>query len=109
MSALTVRPVTILLVVVAVIAVTLVLVTVAARRSGYSGVGGNTIVRCGKGHLFTTIWTPGVSFKAVRLGLTRYQWCPVGKHFSLVRPVNESELTEEERRRAAEHHDLRIP
>lgn len=39
---------------------------------------------------------PSVSFKGVRLGLTRFQWCPVGKHFSIVRPVNESELTDEQ-------------
>lgn len=97
------------IVVVGVVVVALLLVTLAARRSGYSGVGGNTVVRCQKGHLFTTIWTPGVSFKAVRLGLTRFQWCPVGRHLSIVRPVNESELTDEQKREAAEHHDFRVP
>jgi hypothetical protein len=25
-------------------------------------------VRCRRGHLFTAIWIPGISFKAVRLG-----------------------------------------
>ncbi len=100
---------TTVIVVVGLIVVVLVVVTLAARRSGYSGIGGDTVVRCRKDHLFTTIWTPGVSFKAVRLGLTRLQWCPVGKHFSIVRPINDAELTDEQKREAARHHDLRIP
>ena len=33
--------------------------TIVARRRGYSGLGGNTVVRCRQGHLFTTIWVPG--------------------------------------------------
>jgi hypothetical protein len=61
-----------------------------------SRVGGNVIVRCREGHLFTTIWIPGVSVKALRLGRWRYQRCPVGNHWSLVTPVRESGLTEEE-------------
>ena len=97
------------IVVIVVVAALLVLGTVAARKSGYPGVGGNTIVRCRKGHLFTTIWAPGLSFKAVRLGLSRYQWCPVGRHFTLVTPVKDSELTDEQRHQAAERHDVRIP
>ena len=67
------------------------------------------MVRCSQGHLFTTIWIPGISFKAVRLGMTRFQHCPVGHHWTKVAPVNESELTEEERHFASEHHDIRIP
>lgn len=31
-------------------------------RRGY-GVGGNVVVRCRAGHLFTTIWLPAVSLK----------------------------------------------
>jgi len=100
---------TTVIIVVGVVVVVLLLVTLAARRSGYSGVGGDTVVRCQKGDLFLTIWTPGVSLKAVRLGLTRFQWCPVGKHLSIVRLVNDSELTDEQRREAAQHHDLRVP
>ncbi len=35
--------------------------------------------------------------------------CPVGRHWSLVTPVKESELAEDERRIAAETRDIRIP
>jgi hypothetical protein len=86
-----------------------VLSTLAARRHGYSGLGGNTVVRCSQGHLFTTIWIPGASFKAVRLGTRRFQRCPVGRHWALVRPVKDADLAEWERRSAAEHRDVRIP
>jgi hypothetical protein len=74
-----------------------------------SRVGGNVIVRCREGHLFTTIWIPGASVKALRLGRWRYQRCPVGNHWSLVTPVRESELTEEERELAHSHRDIRLP
>lgn len=84
------------------------LATLAARRRGYK-VGGNVIVRCRQGHLFTTIWIPGASLKSVRLGWYRFQRCPVGGHWSLVRPVREADLDDDERRSAAEHRDLRIP
>jgi hypothetical protein len=33
----------------------------------------------------------------------------VGHHFSIVTPVRESELTDEQRRAAREHRDIRIP
>lgn len=89
------------------VVVTLVVGTVVARRMGYE-VGGNTTVRCRDGHLFTTIWVPGVSFKAVRLGWWRFQRCPVGDHWTLVVPVRSSDLTDEERAEAALHHDVNI-
>lgn len=79
-----------------------------ARRLGHK-VGGNVIVRCSKGHLFTTIWIPGGSFKAIRLGWYRFQHCPVGNHWALVRPVKDADLTDADRRIAAGSHDLRIP
>jgi hypothetical protein len=79
-----------------------------ARRAGYR-LGPNTVVRCRQGHLFTTIWIPGASLKALRLGWWRLQRCPVGQHWSLVSPVRESELTAEQRRSAAGHRDVRIP
>jgi len=82
--------------------------TIVARRKGY-GVGGNTVVRCRAGHLFTTIWIPGASLKAVRLGWVRLQRCPVGKHWTFVVPVRVADLTVEERRTAAERLDVRIP
>jgi hypothetical protein len=79
-----------------------------ARRLGYT-LGGNAVVRCRQGHLFTTIWIPGVKLKAVDLGVARLQRCPVGQHWSLVTPVRDSDLTDEERRFAREHHDVWIP
>lgn len=77
-------------------------------RNGF-GLGGAVVVRCRQGHLFTTIWIPGVSLKAVRLGPVRFQRCPVGRHWSLVRLAARSALSEEEGRFADEHRDTRIP
>jgi hypothetical protein len=37
-------------------------------------------VRCKDGPLFTTIWIPLGSVKAMRLGGARFQRCPVGDH-----------------------------
>lgn len=82
--------------------------TAAARRRGYR-LGRDTVVRCRQGHLFTTIWIPGASLKAVRLGWWRFQRCPVGRHWTLVRPVREGDLSEEELRRARETRDVRLP
>jgi len=96
-------------IVIGVIAVALVIGTVTARRRGYSGIGGDTIVRCSKGHLFTTIWVPGASLKSIRLGTARFEHCPVGHHWALVTAVKDSDLTDEEKRFAGEHHDVRIP
>jgi hypothetical protein len=79
-----------------------------ARRLGYK-VGGAVVVRCLNGHLFTTIWVPGASLKAVRLGWVRLQRCPVGNHLSLVIPVKDSDLTDAERRIADAHRDVWIP
>jgi hypothetical protein len=77
-------------------------------RRGY-GVGGNVVVRCRDGHFFTTIWIPGVSVKSLRLGWWRVQRCPVGHHWSLVTPVNQAELTEDQQRLAHETRDIRLP
>lgn len=85
--------------------------TLVARHRGYR-IGGNTVVRCRSGHLFTTIWIPGASLKALRLEplvWMRFQYCPVGKHWTLVTPVKESDLTDEEKRLALENRDVRIP
>lgn len=76
-------------------------------RSGR--LAGSVVVRCHSGHLYTTIWIPGASLKAVRLGPWRVQRCPVGRHWSIVTPVKESELGRRERRAAREARDLRIP
>jgi hypothetical protein len=82
--------------------------TIAGRLLGYN-MGGNVVVRCRQGHLFTTIWIPGVKLKAVDLGVARIQYCPVGKHWSLVTPVRDSALTDAERQSAHEHHDTWLP
>ncbi len=82
--------------------------TVAARRLGYR-LGPHTIVRCRRGHLSTTIWIPGVKLKGLDLGIARLQRCPVGNHWSLVTPVRESDLGDEERALARRHRDVRIP
>jgi hypothetical protein len=74
-----------------------------------SQLGGEVIVRCRRGHLFSTIWIPGASVKALRLLGRRFQRCPVGGHWSLVTPVRESELSEDEVRQAREHKDIRLP
>ena len=97
------------LIIIGVVVIALTIGTAVARRRGYSGIGGDTVVRCSKGHLFTTIWLPGASLKSIRLGMSRYQHCPVGHHWALVTPVKDSELTDDDRRLAAEHHDVRIP
>ena len=81
----------------------------AGQKRGYSGMGGDTIVRCSHGHLFTTRWIVGSSVKAVRLGSKRYQRCPVCKKWRIVVPVRDDELTGEDRRVAAEHHDTKLP
>ena len=82
--------------------------TLIARRLGYN-LGTNTIVRCRQGHLYSTIWIPGIKFKELDLVVARVQRCPVGQHWSLVVPVRDVSLTEEERQYALAHHDIRIP
>lgn len=79
----------------------------ALRLLGYQ-FGRNTTVRCREGHLFTTTWIPGASLKAIRLGWWRLQRCPVGAHWTLVHPVKEGELSDEERA-AAGRRDTRVP
>jgi hypothetical protein len=82
--------------------------TVIATRQGYA-FGKNTLVRCRRGHLFTTVWIPGGSVKALRFGFWRLQWCPVGRHVDLVHPVKGADLTDAEREFALAHHDTPIP
>jgi hypothetical protein len=82
--------------------------TVAARRMGYR-FGRDVVVKCHAGHVFSTIWIPAVSFKALRLGLWRVQWCPVGRHVALIHPVRDVDLTQETRELAAASHDIPVP
>lgn len=86
----------------------LALATLSARLLGYN-LGFHTYVRCRKGHLFTTIWIPGVKLKGFDFGIARFQYCPVGKHWSLVRPVKQATLNAGELRFARGHHDIPIP
>jgi hypothetical protein len=81
---------------------------VLGRRRGYA-FGLSTTVRCHRGHVFTTIWIPGVSVKAIRLGWWRVQRCPAGPHWALVRPVRAADLGRGERRRAAALRDVHVP
>lgn len=94
---------------IAIVAGGIVVLRIAMRAAGYGTLGGKTIVRCRRGHLFTTVWVPLASFKAIRLGPWRYQHCPVGRHWSLVRPVRENDLTPEQRQQAEAVRDIRIP
>lgn len=82
--------------------------TIVGRLLGY-GFGANTIVRCRGGHLFTTIWIPGVHLKELDLGVVRLQRCPVGHHWTLVRPVRAVDLSPEERAAARARHDIWLP
>jgi hypothetical protein len=79
------------------------------RRGGGYPAGGDVIVRCRDGHLFTTIWIPFMSFKAIRLGPVRFQYCPVGDHVTFVTLVRDSDLTPYERQIASQIHDRRVP
>ncbi len=72
-------------------------------------LGGRLVVRCRQGHLFTTLWIPGVSLKALRFGWLRVQRCPVGHHWSVITPVRESELSRRDRRVAESNRDVPIP
>lgn len=91
------------------VALSLFGMTLIARKRGYEGMGGNTVVRCRGGHLFTTIWVPGISVKSLRLGWWRLQYCPVGQHWTIVVPVKVTELSDEERDAAAQVRDIRLP
>jgi hypothetical protein len=81
---------------------------IAMKLRGYR-LGGNLVVRCRRGHLFTTLWLPGASLKSLRFAWWRFQRCPVGKHWSIITPVKDSELTDDEKRIAARRRDVPIP
>jgi hypothetical protein len=82
--------------------------TIVGRRLGY-GFGINTIVRCRSGHLFTTVWLPGVNLTALDLVVARVQYCPVGRHWSLVTPVRAADLSARRRRQARARRDIPLP
>jgi hypothetical protein len=66
-------------------------------------------VRCSAGHLYTSIWIPLASLKALRMGTYRIQRCPVGHHWAKTYSLDPATLTDEQRAQAASVHDLRIP
>jgi hypothetical protein len=90
------------------IAVSILVEAIPLWLRGYR-MGGNVVVRCRDGHLFTTLWFPAASLKALRLGPWRVQRCPVGHHWSIVAPVRRSDLGKDEERIASETKDIRIP
>jgi hypothetical protein len=79
-----------------------------SRQQGYR-FGRDVIVRCRDGHLFMTTWIPMVSVKAIRLGLVRVQYCPVGDHVTTVRLERDDDLTPVERLAASRFHDNGVP
>ena len=83
----------------------------AARMSRGQGYrfGRDVIVRCRDGHLFMTTWIPMVSFKAIRFGLVRVQYCPVGDHVAPVHLMRDEDLTPAERLAASRFHDNGVP
>jgi hypothetical protein len=92
-----------------IIAAVVLLKVVAAKRNGRPALGGEIIVRCSKGHLFETYWSSLGSLTSIRLGSARFQHCPVGDHWSLVRPVPDSDLTAEDRRMAEQNRQALSP
>lgn len=99
-----------LVAVVVVVVIAVWLPTLWMRRRGMKSPGtSDVVVRCSQGHLFTTIWVPGVSLKSVRLGTVRFQHCPVGKHWSKVAPVPIDQLSDAQRIEAARVHDIHLP
>jgi len=66
-------------------------------------------VRCSQGHVFTTIWIPFGSLKAVRLGRTRWQRCPGGRHWATVTRLDPDTADPAQLAQAATVHDVRIP
>ena len=79
-------------------AAVVILKVVVSRARGRPALGGKIVVRCSKGHVFTTTWSALGSLTSIRLGAARVQRCPVGNHWALVKPVKDSELTDENRR-----------
>jgi len=92
-----------------VIVAAVLLKVVVAKRRGVPALGAQITVRCGQGHLFRTTWSAMGSFTAIRLGSARFQHCPVGGHWSLVRPVNDADLTPQDRRMAERNRDSLLP
>jgi hypothetical protein len=100
-----------IVVLVVVIALTARVVMLMRRTRAGSGYrfGRDVYVRCRAGHVFLTTWIPGVSFKAVRLGLVRLQHCPVGDHLTAVTLLRDEDLSQYERQLARRFRDSGVP
>lgn len=81
-----------------IIAVVIVAKAVFSGSRRRAATGAEVVVRCSKGHVFKTTWSPLGSLTSLRLGFARFQHCPVGQHWALARRVSESELTDADRR-----------
>ena len=68
-----------------------------------------TIVRCSRGALYSTIWNPWGSLKAIRLGPVRIQRCPVHHRWEKTRRVDPGALTPRQLEQARSTIDTRIP
>jgi hypothetical protein len=80
-----------------IIAAVIILKMVISKVSGQPALVGKIKVRCSQGHVFTTTWSPLGSLTAIRLGGARFQHCPTGNHWSLVRSVPDGDTTGEDR------------
>jgi len=67
------------------------------------------VVECEQGGLFSTIWVPFFSLKAVRLGPARLQRCPVHGKWEKVHRVDTSTLSPEALSKARRVRDKAIP
>ena len=94
-----------LIIAIPIIVAVVLLRTVYARGKGRPALAGKVVVRCSSGHLFTVFWSPLGSLRSIRLGSARFQRCPVGNHWALVKQVNDADLTDEERRAAEQYSD----
>ena len=66
------------------------------------------VAECSQGHRYRSIWVPGGSLKSLRWFNRRFQWCPVGRHWSWTRRVDTGQLSPDEVRSATAVHDLRV-
>lgn len=68
-----------------------------------------SIVECSSGAYYSTIWVPLVSFKALRLGNTRVQPCPIHHKWEKTWLVAPDTLEPEVLAKARATRDSRIP
>lgn len=67
------------------------------------GIVGDRILRCARGHLFTSSETARL-FDSVHLGSSRFMRCPVDGKWGMASNVNSRDLTEMELLEARNHH-----